>query len=218
MPPKAVVELFGVPASGKSGLASALAARRGAVVVKEHRAADLPALLGGVVRAAPVLLARPPSGTNRLRWVAWSGRLAAAPSVVERHREADLVVLDQGPAYTLGRMLDLRREGRGNRWWESRVRETAGTLDLLVVLDAPPAALVERLHRRHKQHRATALDASAVADYLAREQETCRTVTEWLDRAGTPVLRLHTDRSSIAEQVTAVEAALSPVRDPDRSR
>lgn len=218
MPLRAVVELLGVPASGKSSLASALAALQGAVVVKEHRAGDLPALLGGVVRATPVLLARPPSGTNRLRWVAWSGRLAAAPAVVERHRKADLVVLDQGPAYTLGRMLDVRQTERGNRWWEGRVRETARTLDLLVLLEASSTIVTERLHGRPKHHRAATLDASAAAGYLAAERETCRAVVDGLGRAGTPVLHLDTGRLSIAEQVESVAAALRPVRDQDRSR
>jgi hypothetical protein len=205
-----VIELLGAPAAGKSGLAEALGASPDTVVVKDHARRDLPALLRAATRAWPALLSDPPPGTSRLRWAAWAGRLGAAP-VVAGHRSASgtrLVVLDQGPAYTLGRMLDVRRAPRGSHWWHRQACETARLLDLLVVLDARPELLAERLRARHKQHRADDLDPAGTARYLTSEQQTCRAVADALGRAGARVLYLDTGRLTVEEQVEAVRVGL----------
>ncbi len=210
-----VIELLGVPAAGKSGLATALSALPGTVVVKDHTARDLPALATAVLRAWPVVLADPPPSTSRLRWAAWAGRLGAAPAVAGRRRaESRLVVFDQGPAYTLGRMAAVRRDPQGNHWWYRRACATAGLLHLLVVLDADPDLLVVRLRARDKRHRAAQLSEPEAVGYLVAERQTCRVIADTLDRAGTRVLRLDTGRYTLEEQVAAVQAALTsgPIR------
>lgn len=216
-----VVELLGVPASGKSGLADGLVrALPGTVLVKEHAPRDLPALTLGAARAWPVLLEGPPAGSGRVRWVAWAGRLAAAPSVAARRAatSSGLVVLDQGPAYTLGRMAGVRRTDRGNHWWHRQVFGTASLLDVLVVLDADPDVLSRRLHERPKAHRATVLDDRGTLRYLRREQELCLMVTDALARAGTPVVHLDTGRVPLGQQVAAVREALDASRGPNGRR
>jgi hypothetical protein len=209
-----VIELLGVPAAGKSGLAAALGTAPGTVVVKDHCNRDLPALFGGVVRAWPVLLVAPPSGTSRLRWAAWAGRLCAAPAVAAHRGAAEgrRVVLDQGPAYTLGRLIDLRREPRGSHWWYRQACATSGLLELLVVLDASPDVLAGRLRDRGKEHRASGLDPQQTTRYLAAEQQTCRAVADAIGRAGAHVLHLDTGRLTLEEQVDAVNVALRPRR------
>lgn len=212
MPSTVVIELLGVATAGKSGLAQALASTPGTVIVKDHDRRDLPALLRGAARAWPVLLAGPPAGESRMRWAAWAGRLAAAPSVAGHRSPAQggMVVLDQGPAYTLGRMLEARRLPRGNHWWHRQVCATAGLLDLLVVLDASPEILAGRLRTRGKAHRAAWLDDLGTARYLAAEQERCRIVSDAVGRAGARVLYLDTGRLTVQEQVSAVQGVLRP--------
>jgi hypothetical protein len=217
----AVVELLGVPASGKSGLADGLArGLPGAAVIKEHQPRDLPALVGGVARAGPVLLARTPDGVSRARWASWAGRLAAAPTVARRHAttHTQVVVLDQGPAYTLGRMVDVRRTARGNHWWHQQVCLTAALLDVLVVLEAEPDILSQRLHGRAKPHRATVLDEHDTYRYLRDEHDTCRLVAEAVARAGTPVIRLDTGRVPREEQVAMVRGMLQSATSPGGRR
>lgn len=211
MSTRIVIELLGVPAAGKSGLAEALGGTPGTVVVKDHSRRDLPALVLAATRAWPVLLADPPPGTSRLRWAAWAGRLGAAPDVAGRRGASGgrLVVLDQGPAYTLGRMLDVRRGHRGNHWWHRQACETARLLDLLVVLDAAPEILVQRLGDRAKRHLADGMAPEWTTRYLATEQQTCRAVADALGRAGARVLYLDTGRLTVEEQVEAVHMSLS---------
>ncbi|MGH3385984.1 MAG: AAA family ATPase, partial [Nocardioidaceae bacterium] len=157
-----VVELLGPPASGKSSVAAGLAETPGVVVLKEHRRSDLPALVKSVVAAWPVLWTRPPAGVGRLRWAAWAGRLGAAPRTVGRRRAPRTVVLlDQGPAYTLGRMAQLRDDPLAAAWWQARMEMSAQLLDVLVVLDADTATLAHRLHARPKAHVARTLDQMA---------------------------------------------------------
>lgn len=209
-----VIELLGAAASGKSGLAAELARDPGTVVVKHHTRQDVPVLAWGLARAWPVLLADPPPGTSRIRWAAWAGRLAAAPSVVRRRAAAPggLVVLDQGPAYSLGRLIDVRRDPRGNHWWHRQVCATARLLDVLVVLDAEPGVLGRRLHARPKEHPAALLDADATWSYLRAEQALCRTVADAIARAGTRVLHLDTGRLPVDEQVRLVRDAVPASR------
>ena len=197
-----VLELLGPPGSGKSSLATRLAALEGHVVVKDHSPGDLPVLLRSIVSAKPVLTRRPPPGVSRTRWVAWAGRLVAADEVVRRRARsgARVVVLDQGPAYTLGRLTDVRRSRTGSQWWHRQLTASAALLDVLVLLDAVLATLVELLHGRAKYHAELALDERAVDDYLADAQYDCRVIASWLEAAGVRVVRLDTSR------VTADEA------------
>lgn len=206
-----VVELLGVPASGKSSLATALAGLPGVTVVKEHHRRDLPALALSVARSWPVLLAPIPADVSRSRWVAWAGRLGASPEVVRRHLSggATTIVLDQGPAYSLGRMVGVRRTARGNAWWCERSTECAALLDLLVVLDADPATLTERLHSRDKKHLASSFDDEHAREYLLTEQATCRLVADALVDAGAAVMYLDTSRMSFSAQVSTVTAVLT---------
>lgn len=205
-----VIELLGAPAAGKSSLAAALSSVPGTVVLKDHTPRDLPALTAACVRDWSVLLADPPPGIPRLRWTAWAGRVGAAPAVAGRHRRhADVVVFDQGPAYTLGRLMPVRRDPHGNHWWYRRACGTARLLALLVVLDADPEVLACRLRARDKEHPAAGMSEQDARGYLDAERQTCRVVAETLGRAGTRVLFLDTGRHELGEQVAAVRAAVA---------
>jgi AAA domain len=205
------IEVLGAPASGKSSVAAALAAVPGLVTVKDHGPGDLPPLAWAALRAWPVLTVAPPGGVGRGRWMAWAGRLGAAPQVV-RHRVrrgAETVLLDQGPAYTLGRLATLRRRPRGRRWWQDRVAESVRLLDVLVLLDADTATLAKRLRRRSKLHLGKDLSEAALAAYLDGERETCRGVAEAFEAAGGSVLRLDSGVTSPRACVAAITAVLA---------
>lgn len=205
-----VVELLGPPAAGKSSVAHALARLPGLVVVKDHRPADVPALVWRAALACPVLSTRRPPGVGRARWVAWAGRLDAAPYVVGRRRSAGArgVVLDQGPAYALGRLAAVRRDASGMQWWARRSATCAGLLDGLVLLDAGPETLAERLRARDKQHAAQDLPDAQLLRYLAGEAALSAMVADAVEAAGGSVLRLDTAGAPVDDLVSAVTAVL----------
>ncbi len=212
MSPRAgfVVELLGPPGAGKSGLARALSQIAGVTVVKDHDRHDVAAAARAVPHALPVALSHPPAGVDRVRWAAWAGRLAAAPRVA-RHRiaaGAGTVVFDQGAAYTLARMLEVRRYPAGNAWWWRRSMETADLLDLLVILDADTDTLVRRVRSRDKAHAVSAQPAETVRTYLAKERAACHQVADVLAREGTNARRVITTEVSVAEQAEIVMTLL----------
>jgi hypothetical protein len=89
-----------------------------------------------------------------------------------------------------------------------RRNELAGTLNLLVLVEADLPGLVERNRGRAKAHPAQQLDDVALRGYLAREVEACRRVAGELERAGVAVLRLDTTLTPVVTLTAAVMQAL----------
>lgn len=214
-----VVELLGPPGSGKSTLAAELTATEGAVLVKDHGLRDLPALVRSARHAGAAYFVQRPPGVPASRHAAWLVRLGAVAEVVARHaREgATLVVLDQGPAYTLGRLRHLCVTSTGRVWWGRQALATAHLLDLVVLLEADPAVLVGRVHRRDKNHQVQTLDAPAAAAYVREEQHRARVVAQVLGRAGAPCLELVTDTGDPVEAIARILDRLAPERTRSRS-
>lgn len=225
--PGAVVELLGAPGAGKSGLASALAALDGVAVVKDHQPSDRLALAWSMVRSCNVALAPPPN-VDRRRWASWAARVGASRHVARSRIAlgARIVVFDQGAAYTLVRMLQLRRRPPGNHWWAERCIDTARLLDLVVLVDADTATLEGRLRSRRKHHHADELDPGALRSYVEAERRNCHEVADALVREGAEAIRLVTTELSVEDQVTRVQEALAgvhrtldmPAHPPSRSK
>jgi cytidylate kinase len=207
-----VIEVLGPPGSGKSTLAAGLTAPDGSVLVKDHGLRDLPALARATRRAGSAYFLQRPAGVSAARHAAWLVRLGAAADVVARHaREgADLVVLDQGPAYTLGRLRHLCVTRHGSAWWVRHAVTTARLLDLVVVLDADAATLARRVHDRDKPHVAQRLGSRDLLEYLQQEQHRARVVSDVLARAGAQCLVLPTDIGSPHDTVRAVLERIAP--------
>jgi broad-specificity NMP kinase len=208
-----VVELLGPPGSGKSTLAAALTAANGSVLVKDHAVRDLPALARAAGRAGSTYFLQRPVTVPAARHAAWLVRLGAAADVVARRaREgATLVVLDQGPAYTLGRLRHLCVTGHGRAWWGRHALATARLLDLVVLLDADPGTLAQRLRDRDKPHAAQRLGQTELLAYLREEHHRARVVAQVLGRAGAQCLELTTDTGSADDAVQAVLERVAPV-------
>jgi hypothetical protein len=94
-------------------------------------------------------------------------------------------------------------------WWWGRCLETAGLLDLLVILDADNATLARRVRDRDKQHRAVELPPARLHQYLTAERRGCHIVADVLAREGAEVRRIITTDTPVGEQVQIVQEALA---------
>src|SRR5207247_499749 len=109
-----------------------------------------------------------------------------------------LVVLDEGPLYTLTYLLVIghayfRRSPPG-WWWSRTLRRWARSLDAVVILDAPDAVLAARIRERAKWHLMKDRSPSEVYAFATAYRDATDRVLVDLKAAGGPsVLRLAAD-------------------------
>jgi hypothetical protein len=149
--------------------------------------------------------------------------LEVLAQVLERPRavDAELCVFDQGPVFLLATI-----SGPGptiavpehlESWWKDSLDRWASLLSLIVRLDAPDAALVERIDGRERWHYLKGAPAAAVSRELAGTRALYdRLVTELARRPGGPtVVRFDTSLEGIDEIVDRLD--LLTMRGPPRS-
>jgi broad-specificity NMP kinase len=229
--PRRVAEIIGPPGSGKSTVARAVEAsgadvRRVSTYTSAGRA---PAYAVAALRLIPTMLVRPRGGRESLRkHLNWMVRLEASPRLLGE-AAAGLLVFDQGPTYTLVRLLGAagHRTGwnpRYERWWSGQVARWADRIDLLVFLDAPDGELVARIRDRTKGHAAKELPEAAAAGAVGEARALYESVVgEMAARRALHVLRLDTSEAGVDAVVTRIRRALestpsrSTPNDPARS-
>lgn len=191
------MELVGPPGAGKSTVFDALrgadADVTGRPIISRGRHApwlyaNAARLLGSLGRRRALDRGWYP---NQL---AMAAELTALPRVLARAPAERVIVFDQGPLFTLTRPSLL--DGRLQDWWEARFAQWCSLMDAFVWLDAPDAALVERIRTRAKSHRIKEADTAAAQAWLANDRTL---LGEVLDRAerrpgGPAVLRFDTSR------------------------
>jgi len=220
--PPTVIELVGPAGVGKTTLALQLEAQGKAV-------------LGSMWEVPTVLLAR--SAIRQLSEalalyretgvVAWDevkhfARLDALHASLVRpgrngHR---LVVLDEGPVYTLSWLQVIGhqrlRNGGAKRWWWDTLRRWARTLDAVVLLDAPDPVLASRIRERDKPHLMKDRSLREIAGFSAAYRAATDRVLAGLTACGgPPLLTLETsDEPSerLSERLLAALEVTVPAR------
>lgn len=210
----AVVEIVGPPGAGKTTLSSALGAlgdgiRPVSVYLSPSR---LPRYVADGLTLLPMCLHQSLKTRGMARNVRLVVRLTGAPRLLEDVVPLGprVVVLDQGPLFTLMRLAERMPEharGPGFRsWWGRTVRTWAELLDALILVDAPDPVLLDRIRTRSKDH---SLKKRAVGarDALASHRQLQEAmIGELRARGDVPVLHVDTGRRSVDE--TAAETAI----------
>ena len=206
-----VAELVGPAGAGKSALSEHLARRPG---VMRASIWNLPrgAWLLNAVRSLPTLLAvgvraRPfPWEDMRHLWedMRHLVRLRTLRQVLARRRaqQVRLVVLDEGPVYALAWLRlfgHQRRKGDALAPWRQQALEQWATaLDLVVLVNAPDAVLMERIRARDKPHRVKHRTDEEIGAFLAAYRGAFDEVIAALTaRHGVQVVTLDSDGEAI---------------------
>lgn len=212
-PPVRVIEILGPAGSGKTTLVRALTRQHPPLVtgIRLSKLALAPHFAASALRLLPGYVTRYRQdrwlSRRELRamayvsaWHACLSRRDAAPGVT---------LFDHGPIFRLVRLRgfgpELVRGEAFGRWWRKTLAEWAPLLDVVVWLDAPDDALMQRIHSRPEWHRMKAEADRDLRRFLARYRECYEQVLSELGRIRAPrVLEFRTDLRSAEEIAEAV--------------
>jgi hypothetical protein len=202
-----IIEILGAPGAGKSSLASAMDAG-GDDVRWVHTYCSRSNLLPWVRSGAwllPLMLTGSFSDPLPLKQRVWAVRISASHAILTRASAGRrLLLLDQGPLFTMLRLMELTdapaQSPRWRRWWRKELSAWANTIDLAVVLDAPNDVLLKRVRARAKPHALKDISGPDARKALARWRDLLEDLIGDLQTHGdVEVLRMDTGSSSIVE-------------------
>ncbi len=168
-----LIELVGLPGSGKSTVFEALSRRSdrigsGPVLSRRPHVALLAREMAAVLATLVRRRALGRQWTRELLvMAAYLGALASLLGGAWRP-DRDAIVFDQGPIFALTRpaLLDERLA----EWWDSSFATWRSLLDVVVWLEAPDEVLIDRIGARGKFHRLKGGPDEAALDVLAQDQ------------------------------------------------
>lgn len=121
-------------------------------------------------------------------------------------KENKVIILDQGPVYTLAWLqgLDFERFNsiKDGKWWTKTCKQWSSALDLVVWIDAPEETLARRVRSRESDHRIKQKSQLEAYDLLRRWRYSLENVLSSLTKSGRPtVLRFN----SAAEPLNSIK-------------
>jgi len=134
----------------------------------------IPVFAGSIPSSLSLFL----SETRPRRWFTWNelksiAYLKAWPDLLQNGPpRGQVLLLDQGPVFRLATLLEfgppIPRTGAPGRWWSSLYAAWAGTLDMVVWLDASDAVLMKRINTRGKDHHLKGRSGAEARQVLGR--------------------------------------------------
>lgn len=127
------------------------------------------------------------------------------------------MIFDEGPIFALVWLrgfghASLRSDGAA-KWWRSTLRDWAGTVDAVVVLEAPDALLARRIRSRPEDHEVKQASDPDIVVWMARFRAALDWVLQQLAAEGGPtIVRVTTDQKSPEHIAEVVTTALNRIR------
>ncbi len=179
-----VIELVGLPGSGKSTVIDTLShVAEVEVIGPLRRARHLPWLALGAIEAAPAVVRAAQDAAVSRQQLKWMARLPALAQIATRARnhqaQKRIVVIDQGPVYTLARLCGSSSHTIVS-WRNRQVVGWSARLDVIVMLDAPDDTLLTRIESREKTHALKHASADAAKSALEAQRSDLRAVVQQL--------------------------------------
>lgn len=132
--------------------------------------------------------------------------LPRAISLAAAGAEADVILLDEGPVFSLARLSVFQQanqgEGRLADAWHAELDRWSDLLDFVIWTDAPDAVLAERIRSRLKRHQIKDGSDAEVAVFLERYRQAYREILGSLT-TGKRVGMVHLDTTGLAVDVAA---------------
>lgn len=214
-----VFELVGPAGVGKTALLHAIAELSPVVRtgVRIDRIRQLPAVAWGMVALTPAIV---DMLFADVRWL-WPGmrhlgRLRTLPAAVGGARASShqVILLDEGPIYSLGRLRVFQHADIGTgamaRQWRGEVDRWSRLLNGIVLLDARNEVLVERIRQRPKAHQIKNGSDAEMFEFLDRYRAAYRDIASRLTAAGgVQIVELDTTTAPIAQIATDTVNALT---------
>ncbi|MEM7063779.1 MAG: hypothetical protein AAF572_11515 [Cyanobacteria bacterium P01_B01_bin.77] len=208
-----IIEIFGVAGTGKTTILSNLVESHSSFypIFKWRRLSHVPIYIQVAVSLFPIWLGCQTTGQS-LSWQAinWMIRLQALNYLLQKQARNDgaIILLDQGPIYTLARLLDYgladskSSSHRLVSWWQRSLEQSSRVLDTVIFLDAPNGILASRIRNRDKTHRIKQSSDLEIQSFLNRHRLAYKQVIEQLQAGkNTPVLVYNTHRQSLDQIV-----------------
>ncbi len=198
------MELVGPPGAGKTTLVAALA-DRGSAGPATIWGLPFRRLLLNAVLLLPSLVALWRHSWS-LVWFEWTQmvRLKTLHETLRRDDGAGgrVVILDEGPIFALAYLRGFGHEAaRGEHtagWWDKALRQWAGVIDMVVVVDAPDTVLASRIRTRPKHHEIKHSSDEEIHAFAARFRTVLESVLADLALHGGPrVVRIRTGEEQV---------------------
>lgn len=206
-----IVELIGPAGAGKTAVLRSLGrdprVQAGVRIDRVRQLAEMVVHGAALLPVALTLLGR---GWRRH----WHGlphlvRLRTLPRAIAlaaAEAEADVILLDEGPVFSLARLSVFQQanqgEGRLAGAWHAELDRWSGLLDLVIWIDAPDVVLAERIRSRLKRHQIKGATDAEVAVFLERYRQAYREILDRLTTGGR-VGMVYLDTSDLAVDVAA---------------
>jgi len=207
-----VVELVGPAGAGKTSLVTALVQRdqqiQAGIPPYFRRTEDIPFFARNSLLFLPTLihlLSESRGKQPSLREVAWMVTLQGwhhcfrfPPSHGRR-----VIILDQGPLFMLADLASLVPQETTDRsltkWWNTIIKQWAGTLDMVIWLDSADRILMDRIRSRDKWHVMKDGTDPELSKFLGDSRESYRKVLGMLlaYRADLKLFRFDTGEESL---------------------